>query len=99
MRKLTQLPLVSSSSRWLPGADPAGHKGCRTPRRFAAVSPTFGRLFEGTDLDTAGQTSYQQHCWLTAVTIVTPVRKPDRMLWAMFQNGWPPTGKPVSFGQ
>jgi hypothetical protein len=52
MRELAQLPLVSSSSRWLPGADPAG-----LSRRFAAVSPTFGRLFEGTDLDTAGQTA------------------------------------------
>jgi hypothetical protein len=127
MRELAQLPLVSSSSRSLPGADPAGWS-----RRFAAVSPTFGRLFEGTDLDTAGQTAMsrareeqttamsrmreeqttamsrmreeqttlsQPHSWFTTVTTATRVRSTSRMLWAMFQNGWPPHRKPVSFGQ
>src|SRR5581483_10362939 len=56
MPKLTRSPLVKSvvksSSRSLTGADPAG-----ASRRFAAVSPTFGRLFEGTDVDTPGQTT------------------------------------------
>jgi hypothetical protein len=52
MPKLTRSPFVSSSSRSLTGADPAG-----AIPRFAAVSPTSGRLFEGTDPDTAGQTT------------------------------------------
>jgi hypothetical protein len=94
MRKVTRLPLVSSSSRSLTGADPAGHSP-----RFAAVSPTFGRLFEGTDPQTAGQTAPQQYSSLTTVTAVTSVRCADRMLRAMFQNGWPAPRKPVSFGQ
>ncbi|MDT5009516.1 MAG: hypothetical protein QOH57_1133 [Mycobacterium sp.] len=94
MRKLTQLPLVSSSSRWLPGAHPAG-----SSRRIAAVSPTFGRLFEGTDPDTAGQTPSHLPSSFTVVTAVTGHQCPSRTLWAMFQNGWPPTLKPVSFAQ
>ena len=80
MPKLTRSPLVKSvvksSSRSLTGADPAG-----ASRRFAAVSPTFGRLFEGTDVDTPGQTAMsrlreeqttqqQQHVSFTTVTAV-----------------------------
>lgn len=49
----------------------ANRRGPRTIVRFAAVSPTFGRLFEGTYLATAGQTLPRQHFEFTAVTTVT----------------------------
>jgi hypothetical protein len=94
MQKVTRLPLISSSSRSLPGAHPE-----EMVPRLAAVSPTFGRLFEGTDLNTAGQTSSQQRSRITSVTPVTLVWSPVQFLRAMFPNGWPATLKPVSFCQ
>ena len=85
MPKLTRLPLVSSSPRSLTGADPAG-----AIPRFAAVSPTFGRLFEGTDLNTTGQTTFHQRAQFTAVTAVTVVKRHAEFWSAMLQNGGQP---------
>src|ERR1700730_7705010 len=92
MSKLTWSPLVSRSSHSLTGADPAG----RFPR-FAAVSPTFGRLLEGTDLATAGQTPPHRHFQFTAVTTVTDFGRLAEKSRAMLPNGWPVSPKPVSF--
>jgi hypothetical protein len=86
MPKLTRSPFVSSSSRWLTGADSAG-----AIPRFAAVSPTSGRLFEGTDPDTAGQTTPHPHWLFTRVTAVTGPRRVESFCPAMFQNGGQPT--------
>src|SRR5271167_590087 len=94
MSKLTWSPLVSRSSHSLTGADPAG----RVPR-FAAVSPTFGRLFEGTDLATAGQTPPHRHFQFTAVTTVTDFGRLAEKSRAMLPNPWPVSAKPVSFCQ
>ena len=86
MPKLTRLPLVSSSPRSLTGADPAG-----AIPRFAAVSPTFGRLFEGTDLNTTGQTTaFHQRAQFTDVTAGTVVKRHAEFWSAMLQNGGQP---------
>jgi hypothetical protein len=61
----SECPLVSSfvslANRRVPHDIP-GWLGTRPPDlpRFAAVSPTFGRLFEGTDATSRGQTTLQQ---------------------------------------
>ena len=94
MPKLTRLPLVSSSPRSLTGAGPAGELP-----RIAAVSPTFGRPFEGTDVNSAGQTAFQRRSRFTAVTAVTRVKRHADFSSSMLPNGWPALGKPVSFCQ
>jgi hypothetical protein len=94
MRKVTRCPLVSSSSRSLTGAVPEAGAP-----RFAAVSPTFGRLFEGTDVNTVGQTaSHQRHLCIRA-TQIADVKRHANKSSAMLQNGWPAIAKPVSFCQ
>lgn len=101
MQKLTQLPLVSSSSRSLTGADPAGGFS-----RFAAVSPTFGRLFEGTDPATGGQTAMsrsreEQKVAMSRLreerTTALDLKRLAEKSAAMLQNGWSVRSKPVSF--
>lgn len=94
MPKLTRVPLVSSSPRPLTGAGPVSGLP-----RIAAVSPTFGRLFEGTDANTAGQTAFRGARRFTAVTIVTNVKRHADFSSAMLPNGWPALAKPVSFCQ
>ncbi len=75
------LPLVSSS-RSLTGAGPV-----KPIPRFAAVSPTFGRLFEGTELHTLGQTAFVRHHLITAVTTVTAVKRHADKYSAMWPKG------------
>ena len=94
MPKLTRSPLVSSSSRSLTGADPAG--SCP---RFAAVSPTFGRLFEGTDVIDGGQTPSRGHARFTRVTTVTVVERRAKKSVPMSPNRWSVHPKPVNFCQ
>jgi hypothetical protein len=71
--------------------------------RIAAVSPTFGRLFEGTDERSPGQTfALQPSAPHRALTIVTPATPPASNVMkapAMLQNRWRSNRKLVSFGQ
>jgi hypothetical protein len=92
MPEVTRCPLVSSSSRSLTGAVPEDG----VPR-FAAVSPTFGRLFEGTDVITQGQTAFDKPHMPTAAVEIADVKRHANKSPAMLQNGWPAIAKPVSF--
>jgi hypothetical protein len=109
MPELTRSPLVRPLLRSLTGANPA-----EPARRIAAVSPTFGRLFEGTDVDTAGQTAPTGSSATSRRTPNTPPRQRSRFavdttvrrarrhaifLESMFPKYWPRLPKPVSFCQ
>ena len=94
MPELTWSPLVSSSSRSLTGADPAG--SCP---RFAAVSPTFGRLFEGTDVAGGGQTAPPNSLPSQPSPLCGDAPKSAEKSLPMFSNDWSVHPKPVSFCQ
>jgi hypothetical protein len=91
----TRLPLVSSS------VSLASRRGLQSFLGRSRIA-TCGRLFEGTDEISLGQT------WpeptqvalkrFTAVTAVTPLGDPPRNPRAMLQNGWHPDRKLLASG-
>jgi hypothetical protein len=88
---------VGSVSRWLTGAAPG------RSARIAAVSPTFGRLYEGTDRRSPGQTwAIRPTPRARSFTDVTPATDAPSNLWKAFPNvaeRLALSGKTVNFGQ